>query len=114
MTTQVYIIGGDGTIRGAKKIYEEVKRRKLKVAIVSIPKTIDNDIPVIDKSFGFETAVEGALLAINAACVEAQSFPNGLGLVKLMGRNSGFIAMHATLSSRDVVSVPRKTGGNPV
>ncbi|XP_057447267.1 ATP-dependent 6-phosphofructokinase 3-like isoform X2 [Lotus japonicus] len=99
---QVYIIGGDGTQRGASVIFEEVRRRGLKVAIVGIPKTIDNDIPVIDKSFGFDTAVEEAQRAINAAHVEAESVENGIGVVKLMGRHSGFIAMYATLASRDV------------
>lgn len=99
---QVYIIGGDGTQRGASVIYQEVRRRGLKTAVVGIPKTIDNDIPVIDKSFGFDTAVEEAQRAINAAHVEAESVENGIGLVKLMGRDSGFIAMYATLASRDV------------
>ncbi|MED6210157.1 ATP-dependent 6-phosphofructokinase 3 [Stylosanthes scabra] len=99
---QVYIIGGDGTQRGAAAIFEEVRRRGLKVAVVGIPKTIDNDIPVIDKSFGFDTAVEEAQRAINAAHVEAESVENGIGVVKLMGRYSGFIAMYATLASRDV------------
>ncbi|CAL0313295.1 unnamed protein product [Lupinus luteus] len=99
---QVYIIGGDGTQRGAAKIFEEITRRGLKVAVVGIPKTIDNDIPVIDKSFGFDTAVEEAQRAINAAHVEAESIENGIGVVKLMGRYSGFIAMFATLASRDV------------
>ncbi|KAF8113980.1 hypothetical protein N665_0043s0052 [Sinapis alba] len=99
---QVYIIGGDGTQRGASVIFEEVRRRGLKVAVVGIPKTIDNDIPVIDKSFGFDTAVEEAQRAINAAHVEAESIENGIGVVKLMGRYSGFIAMYATLASRDV------------
>ncbi|KAE8688438.1 ATP-dependent 6-phosphofructokinase 3 [Hibiscus syriacus] len=99
---QVYIIGGDGTQRGASVIFEEVRRRGLKVSVVGIPKTIDNDVPVIDKSFGFDTAVEEAQRAINAAHVEAESFENGIGLVKLMGRYSGFIAMYATLASRDV------------
>ncbi|XP_022731635.1 ATP-dependent 6-phosphofructokinase 3-like [Durio zibethinus] len=99
---QVYIIGGDGTQRGAALIFEEIRRRGLKVAVAGIPKTIDNDIPVIDKSFGFDTAVEEAQRAINAAHVEAESMENGIGLVKLMGRYSGFIAMHATLASRDV------------
>ncbi|KAK9280829.1 hypothetical protein L1049_003718 [Liquidambar formosana] len=99
---QVYIIGGDGTQRGASVIYEEIRRRGLKVAVAGIPKTIDNDIPVIDKSFGFDTAVEEAQRAINAAHVEAESFENGVGVVKLMGRYSGFIAMYATLASRDV------------
>lgn len=98
----VYIIGGDGTQKGASVIYEEIQRRGLKVAVAGIPKTIDNDIPVIDKSFGFDTAVEEAQRAINAAHVEAESIENGVGIVKLMGRYSGFIAMYATLASRDV------------
>ncbi|KAL3818992.1 hypothetical protein ACJIZ3_004897 [Penstemon smallii] len=99
---QVYIIGGDGTQKGASVIYEEIRKRGLKVAVAGIPKTIDNDIPVIDKSFGFDTAVEEAQRAINAAHVEAESAENGLGVVKLMGRYCGFIAMYATLASRDV------------
>ncbi|KAF3333391.1 ATP-dependent 6-phosphofructokinase 6 [Carex littledalei] len=99
---QVYIIGGDGTQKGASIIYEEIQRRGLKVAVVGIPKTIDNDIEVIDKSFGFDTAVEEAQKAIYAAHVEAESHENGIGFVKLMGRNSGFLAMYATLASRDV------------
>ncbi|KAK6912765.1 Phosphofructokinase domain [Dillenia turbinata] len=99
---QVYIIGGDGTLKGASVIFEEIRRRGLKVAVAGIPKTIDNDIPVIDKSFGFDTAVEEAQRAINAAHVEAESVENGVGVVKLMGRYSGFIAMYATLASRDV------------
>ncbi|KAG8487902.1 hypothetical protein CXB51_018614 [Gossypium anomalum] len=102
---QVYIIGGDGTQRGASRIYEEVEKRGLKVAVAGIPKTIDNDIAVIDKSFGFDTAVEEAQRAINAAHVEVESVENGIGIVKLMGRYSGFIAMFATLASRDVVSI---------
>uniref|UniRef100_A0A7N0VAW3 Phosphofructokinase domain-containing protein n=1 Tax=Kalanchoe fedtschenkoi TaxID=63787 RepID=A0A7N0VAW3_KALFE len=99
---QVYIIGGDGTQKGAAVIYEEIRRRGLKVSVAGIPKTIDNDIPVIDKSFGFDTAVEEAQRAINAAHVEAESSEDGIGMVKLMGRYSGFIAMYATLASRDV------------
>ncbi|GLT65925.1 hypothetical protein SLA2020_383250 [Shorea laevis] len=99
---QVYIIGGDGTQRGAAVIFEEIRKRGLKVAIAGIPKTIDNDIPVIDKSFGFDTVVEEAQRAINAAHVESESIEKGIGVVKLMGRYSGFIAMYATLASRDV------------
>ncbi|BAT94639.1 ATP-dependent 6-phosphofructokinase [Vigna angularis] len=99
---QVYIIGGDGTQKGASLIYEEVIRRGLQVAVAGIPKTIDNDIAVIDKSFGFETAVEEAQRAIDAAHVEVESVENGVGIVKLMGRYSGFIAMYATQASRDV------------
>ncbi|KAG7021907.1 ATP-dependent 6-phosphofructokinase 7, partial [Cucurbita argyrosperma subsp. argyrosperma] len=83
-------------------INQEVRRRGLKVAVVGIPKTIDNDIPIIDKTFGFDTAVEEAQRAINAAHVESESMENGIGLVKLMGRYCGFIAMYATLASRDV------------
>ncbi|KAF8044361.1 hypothetical protein BT93_A2374 [Corymbia citriodora subsp. variegata] len=99
---QVYIIGGDGTQKGAALIYQEVEKRGLQVAVAGIPKTIDNDIAVIDKSFGFDTAVEEAQRAINAAHVEVESVENGVGIVKLMGRYSGFIAMFATLASRDV------------
>lgn len=99
---QVYIIGGDGTQKGAALIYKEVEKRGLQVAVAGIPKTIDNDIAVIDKSFGFDTAVEEAQRAINAAHVEVESVENGVGIVKLMGRYSGFIAMFATLASRDV------------
>lgn len=99
---QVYIIGGDGTQKGAAVIYQEIRRRGLKAVVAGIPKTIDNDIPVIDKSFGFDTAVEEAQRAINAAHVEAESAENGIGVVKLMGRYCGFIAMYATLASRDV------------
>ncbi|XP_072965239.1 ATP-dependent 6-phosphofructokinase 3-like [Typha angustifolia] len=99
---QVYIIGGDGTQKGASVIFEEIRRRGLKVAVAGIPKTIDNDIAAIDKSFGFDSAVEEAQRAINAAHVEAESVENGIGIVKLMGRYSGFIAMYATLASRDV------------
>ncbi|GKV28065.1 hypothetical protein SLEP1_g37162 [Rubroshorea leprosula] len=89
---------------GVKKILgiDEIRRRGLKVVVAGIPKTIDNDIPVIDKSFGFDTAVEEAQRAINAAHVEAESIENGIGVVKLMARYSGFIAMYATLASRDV------------
>ncbi|XP_076925777.1 ATP-dependent 6-phosphofructokinase 6-like [Bidens hawaiensis] len=99
---QVYIIGGDGTQKGAAVIFEEIKQRGIKAIVAGIPKTIDNDIAVIDKSFGFDTAVEEAQRAINAAHVEAESAENGIGVVKLMGRYSGFIAMYATLASRDV------------
>lgn len=98
----VFVIGGDGTHKGAQAMFEEVRRRKLKVAIACVPKTIDNDIAAIDKSFGFDTAVEEAQRSIRAAHVEAESAPMGVGLVKLMGRHSGFIAVHSSLASRDV------------
>nr|CAE75963.1 OSJNBa0016O02.24 [Oryza sativa Japonica Group] len=99
---KVYAIGGDGTMRGAVAIFNEFKRRGLNISITGIPKTVDNDIGIIDRSFGFQTAVEIAQQAIDAAHVEAVSAVNGIGLVKLMGRSTGHIALHATLSSRDV------------
>ncbi|CAN8069631.1 unnamed protein product [Agarophyton chilense] len=99
---QIFIIGGDGTHRGAVKIFEELKKRRAMVSVVGIPKTIDNDIALIDKSFGFDTAVEEAQRSIKCAKIEAKSAINGIGLVKLMGRHSGQIAMFATLASRDV------------
>eukprot|EP00249_Psilotum_nudum_P021756 c28232_g1_i2 orf=361-2001(-) len=99
---QIYIIGGDGTIRGAVKVFEEVRRRGMKVIVVGIPKTVDNDVGIIDRSFGFQTAVDAAQAAIGAAHTEAESTPNGVGVVKLMGRYAGHIAVHATLSSRNV------------
>lgn len=99
---QVYIIGGDGAMRGAVNIFEEIRRRKLNIAVTGLPKTVDNDVGIIDRSFGFQTAVEMAQQAISAAHVEAESAVNGIGLVKLMGRSTGHIALYATLSSRDV------------
>ncbi|XP_078438908.1 phosphofructokinase 2 [Wolffia australiana] len=99
---QIFIIGGDGSMRGLTKLFHEIRRRKLKITIAGIPKTVDNDIGIIDRSFGFQTAVEAAQQAISAAHVEAESAVNGVGLVKLMGRSTGHIALHATLSSRDV------------
>lgn len=98
----LFAIGGDGTMRGTHAIYEEAARRGMKLAVVGIPKTIDNDIAFVDKTFGFETAVSMARIAIDAAHTEALSALNGIGLVKLMGRNAGFIAAHATLASHDV------------
>ncbi|KAK9107640.1 hypothetical protein Syun_023651 [Stephania yunnanensis] len=104
----LFILGGNGTHAGANAIHEECRKRKLKICIVGVPKTIDNDILLMDKTFGFDTAVEEAQRAINSAYIEAHSAYHGIGLVKLMGRNSGFIAMHATLSSGqiDVCLIP--------
>jgi 6-phosphofructokinase 1 len=100
---QLYIIGGDGTHRGANALAEECIRRKLNIAVAGIPKTIDNDVDLIDRSFGFTTSVEAAQAAIQSAKCEARcNVPNGIGIVKLMGRSAGFIAAHATLASGDV------------
>ncbi len=98
----LFVIGGDGTLRGATKILVEAERRKMSLAVVGIPKTIDNDIHFIDRSFGFESAFSAAVDAIRSAHVEATGARNGVGLVKLMGRHSGFIACHAALASTDV------------
>ena len=94
-------IGGDGTQKGALAIAEEIERRGLKIAVVGVPKTIDNDLAFIQRSFGFETAVAEATGAVASAHSEAHSAINGIGLVKLMGRNSGFIAAHTALASHD-------------
>lgn len=98
----LFVVGGDGTQKGSMSIAEEIRRRKLKISIIGIPKTIDNDISFVQRTFGFYTAVEEARKAISAAHVEAKGTQNGIGIVKLMGRHSGFIAGHATLASGDV------------
>ena len=98
----LFTIGGDGTLAGASAIAGESERRKLKIAVIGIPKTIDNDISHIQRSFGFATAVSEAGRAIMSAHVEAQGAKNGIGLVKLMGRESGFIAAYAALAYSDV------------
>jgi 6-phosphofructokinase 1 len=104
----LFVVGGDGSMRGAMKIADAIEERNLKLAVVGVPKTIDNDIPFIDQSFGFQTAFAYASDAIRAASVEATSTANGIGLVKLMGRHSGFIACYAALarSGADAVLIP--------
>ncbi|MBG0774956.1 MAG: ATP-dependent 6-phosphofructokinase [Desulfovibrionaceae bacterium] len=98
----LFIIGGDGTMKAALKIADEVERRRLKISVIGVPKTIDNDINFVNKSFGFDTAVEKATEAISCAHTEATGAVNGIGLVKLMGRESGFIAAQATLALKEV------------
>jgi 6-phosphofructokinase 1 len=93
----LFAIGGDGTLRGAQAINDEAARRGMKLSVIGIPKTIDNDVSFIQKTFGFETAVSEARRATYAANTEAESARNGIGLVKLMGRDSGFIAAFAVL-----------------
>ncbi len=97
----LFCVGGDGTQRGALKIAEEARRRGLDKAIVGIPKTIDNDIEFVYTSFGYYTALEKAQEVLRGAHVEARCAPNGIGLVKLMGRDAGFIAAGAALASQD-------------
>ena len=98
----LFTIGGDGTLRGASALSQEILRRKLPISIIGIPKTIDNDLGWTERSFGFATAVEEATPAITAAHTEAHGAWNGIGLVKLMGRHSGLIAAHASLANSDV------------
>ncbi|MEN8128361.1 MAG: ATP-dependent 6-phosphofructokinase [Planctomycetota bacterium] len=98
----LFVIGGDGTLRGVGALAEGIKKRGLKISVIGVPKTIDNDICGIEQSFGFSTAVEEARAAILGAHEEAKGAWNGVGLVKLMGRDSGFIAAAATLANSDV------------
>ncbi len=86
-----FCIGGDGTMRAAQSITEEITRRGLNISVIGIPKTIDNDLNLIDKTFGFDTAISEAVKAIQCAHVEAKGAPMGIGLVKIMGRQSGHI-----------------------
>jgi len=97
-----FCIGGDGTMRAAGLIAEEVLRRNLNISVIGIPKTIDNDLNLIEKTFGFDTAISEAVKAIQSAHVEAKGAPMGIGLVKLMGRQSGHIAVGAALAQNDV------------
>ncbi len=98
----LFTIGGDGTIKGSVRIEEEIVKRGLSVVIINIPKTIDNDIPFISKSFGFQTAFSEAVESIRCAHNEARGAPNGIGIVKIMGRESGYIATHTALAQKDV------------
>ncbi|MFZ5426850.1 MAG: ATP-dependent 6-phosphofructokinase [Thermodesulfobacteriota bacterium] len=106
----LFMLGGVGTMRAAQAIHEVCSRRDLRIGIVCVPKTIDNDIHFVTRTFGFDTAVEKAIEAIRCAHVEATGAPNGIGLVKLMGRESGFIAAAAALSIKEVnfVLVPEQ------
>jgi len=97
----LFVVGGDVTLRGGLSITKENADRGLKIAVVGIPKTIDNDIMFIDQSFGFQTAFSMASEVIRAAHAEAASAPNGVGVVKVMGRHSGFIACYAALAKSD-------------
>lgn len=98
----MFMIGGEGTLMAALRISEAIIERGLKTSVIGIPKTIDNDIMMVSRSFGFDTAVDVATGAIKGAHNEAQGYPNGIGLIKLMGRHSGFIAATATLAQQDV------------
>ena len=98
----LFMVGGDGTLLAATAISQEIGKRGLKIGVVGIPKTIDNDIHLVSRSFGFDTAVDVATQAIRGAHNESIGYPNGIGLIKLMGRYSGFIAATAVLGQQDV------------
>ncbi len=98
----LFTIGGDGTQRGGNALFQEARRRGHPLAVVGIPKTIDNDVPFVSRTFGYLTAVEQATHVLGCAHTEAHSVRNGIAVVKLMGRSAGFIAVGATLASQDV------------
>ena len=98
----LFAIGGDGTLRGAWEIYREVKKRGLSISVVGIPKTVDNDISFVERTFGLETAFSVAAESIRSAHTEAIGAPYGIGIVKVMGRGSGFIAANAALALAEV------------
>jgi 6-phosphofructokinase 1 len=106
----VFFIGGDGTLKAASAVAQEILSRGYTCSVIGIPKTIDNDISFVSKTFGFDTAVEEARKVIQCAHVEAKGAPNGIGLVKLMGRDSGFITANGALASREAnfVLVPEE------
>ncbi len=97
----LFMVGGDGTLMAASRIVDIITQRKLNISVVGIPKTIDNDIHLVSRSFGFDTAVDVARMAIQSAHNEAIAYPSGVGLIKLMGRHSGFIAATAALAQQD-------------
>ena len=98
----LFTVGGDGTQRGAHDIVAEIQRRKLKMSVIGIPKTIDDDVQFVNRSFGYFTAIEKAKEVIDSAHVEAHCVHNGISIVKVMGRDSGFIAAGATVASQEV------------
>ena len=98
----LFVVGGDGTQRGGNELYQEAKRRGYALSVVGIPKTIDNDVAYVSRTFGYVTAVNEAAKAISCAHTEAHSVHNGISVVKIMGRHAGFIAAGATIASQDV------------
>jgi 6-phosphofructokinase 1 len=98
----LFAIGGDGTQRGANDIYQEARKRGHPLSVVGVPKTIDNDVGFVSRTFGFFSAVEEAKRVIDCAHTEARSVPGGIGVVKLMGRHAGFVTAGAVVASQDV------------
>jgi len=98
----LFTVGGDGTQRGAHALYEEARRKGHNLAVVGVPKTIDNDVGFVSRTFGFFSAVEEAARVLDCAHTEARSVPGGIGVVKLMGRHAGFITAGAVVANQDV------------
>ncbi len=98
----LFVVGGDGTQRGGRDLFQEAQKRGYPLAVVGIPKTIDNDVPYVSRTFGYQTAVGEAARVITGAHTEVHSVQNGIAIVKLMGRHAGFIAAEATVASQDV------------
>ena len=98
----LFTVGGDGTQRGANDLYQEARRRGHALSVVGVPKTIDNDVGFVSRTFGFFSAIEEAARVLDCAHTEACSVPGGIGLVKLMGRHAGFVTAGATVASQDV------------
>ena len=98
----LFTVGGDGTQRGANDLYQEARKRGHALSVVGVPKTIDNDVAFVSRTFGFFSAVEEAARVLDCAHTEARSVPGGIGLVKLMGRHAGFITAGAVVASQDV------------
>jgi 6-phosphofructokinase 1 len=98
----LFTIGGDGTQRGANHLYQEARKRGHALAVVGVPKTIDNDVTFVSRTFGFFSAVEEAKRVLDCAHTEARSVRRGIGLVKLMGRHAGFVTAAAVVASQDV------------
>src|SRR5262249_51341792 len=98
----LFTIGGDGTQRGGNELFQEARRRKYPLAVVGVPKTIDNDVPFVTRTFGYLTAVQEAAKVLDRAHTEARSVQNGIALVKIMGRHAGFLAAGATVANQDV------------
>jgi 6-phosphofructokinase 1 len=98
----LFTVGGDGTQRGGNDLYQEARRRGHALSVVGVPKTIDNDVAFVSRTFGFASAVEEAARVLDCAHTEARSVPGGIGLVKLMGRHAGFVTAGAVVASQDI------------
>ncbi|MDB4907923.1 MAG: 6-phosphofructokinase [Gemmatimonadetes bacterium] len=96
----IVTIGGDGSLSIAKRLCDKGMK------IVCVPKTIDNDVSGTITTFGFDTAVNTALEAIDKLHTTAESHDRVM-VMEVMGRDAGFIALHSGLAgSADVILIP--------